>query len=423
VEELESRHLLNAYFVAPTGSDSNSGTALKPWATLQHAVDDIRPGDNIEVLTGTYSGCRITKTGTASAPCTLQAAPGAKVVVNAPGSKNLHGSDIEIYSSDRTVSYWVINGLETCNAPSGAGIDIRVASHITVENCFSHNNFMWGIFLAKTDYPTITHNHCSYSTAQHGIYDSDSGDYATVTYNECDHNNGCGIQFNADRHDGGDGDMVGNLIAENIIHDNGAGKTIPGVESGGGAAINCDGFVSSTIENNLLYNNHAGGLVLWQHDAAVGSHNNVVVNNTIIMPTGSRWAVNINHGSTNNVLYNNIIVQKDSYHGCIEIDASSLSGFESAYNIFAGNVYFSMDLGTTRITLAQWLSKTGNDTHSLTSSVDKLFMNYGANNYHLSATSPAIDAGTPQNAPSMDLDGVSRLGADGIDIGCYAYAG
>ena len=40
---------------------------------------------------------------------------------------------------------------------------------------------------------------------------------------------------------------------------------------------------NSPIENNLLYNNHASGISLYQIDAAAGSTNNVVVNNTIIM--------------------------------------------------------------------------------------------------------------------------------------------
>jgi parallel beta-helix repeat protein len=414
LEELESRWLPSAYYVAPTGSDTNAGTSAAPWATLQHAVDSVLPGDKIEILSGTYQGCRIGSSGTAAAPCTLEAAPGAHVVINAPGQGNYHGSDIEVENFSQTVGYWVLNGLEVTNAPVHAGIDLRHTTHVTVENCYVHNNYAWGIFLAFSDYPTITHNHCSYSTTQHGIYDSNSGDYATVTFNECDHNYGCGIELNGDVSQGGKGYMVGNLIAANTVHDNGAG---------GGAALNFDGLVRSTIENNLLYNNHAGGIVLYKADAAVGSHDNIVVNNTIVMPAGSRWAVNINNGSTNNVLDNNIIEQQDSYHGCIEIDSSSLPGFHSDYNVFNGNAYFSVNQGKTRLSLAQWHAKTGQDAHSLTATLAALFANGAANDYHLKSGSPAIDAGTATDAPATDLDGLSRPYGAGYDIGCYELHG
>ncbi|HZU36813.1 MAG TPA: right-handed parallel beta-helix repeat-containing protein [Gemmataceae bacterium] len=413
VRQFESRTLLSTYFVGTTGSDLNAGTSTAPWATLQYAVDHVKPGDTVQVLAGTYQGCRIGTSGTALAPITLEAAPGAKVVINAPGAKNAHGSDIEVENFSQTVSYWTIQGLEVKNAPT-AGIDIRNTNHITVQNCYCHNNYNWGIFLAFSNYPTLTHNHCSYSQTQHGIYDSNSGDYATVTYNTCDHNHDCGIQFNADVSMGGKGYMVGNLIAGNILHDNGAG---------GGAALNFDGLVSSTIENNLLYNNLASGIVLYKNDAAVGSQNNIVVNNTIVMPATGRWAITISNGSTGNVLYNNIIVQQNLNRGALEIDSSSLTGFQSDYNVFSGGVYFSTDGGNTRLSLSSWQSGMAHDQHSLAAATDQLFANLAGNNYHLAAGSPAINHGTFLDAPTIDLTGRLRTNTYGVDIGCYDYPG
>src|SRR5262249_41085056 len=162
LEELEARTVPTAFYVAPTGSDNNPGTSAAPWATLQHAVDSINPGDNIEVESGTYQGCRIGNSGTAAAPCTLEAAAGASVVINAPGAGNKHGSDVEVENFSGTVSYWNIKGLEVTGAPTNAGIDIRVTTYITVQSCYCHDNNNWGIFLAFSDHPTITGNHCSY---------------------------------------------------------------------------------------------------------------------------------------------------------------------------------------------------------------------------------------------------------------------
>jgi len=285
LEQLESREVLSTFYVAPTGNDAAGGNNLgAAWKTLQHAVDSVHPGDTILVESGTYAGCRIGNSGLAGAPITLKADAGANVLVNTPGPSNAHGSDIEVENFSGQVSYWTIQGLEVANAPTHAGIDIRNTTHITVNDCYSHNNYEWGIFLAFSDYPVLTNNHVSYSTTQHGIYDSNSGDYATITGDELDHNFECGIEFNGDVSQGGKGYMVGNLIASNIIHDNGAG---------GGAALNFDGLVNSTVENNLLYNNSAGGIVLYKADAATGSTGNIVVNNTVVMPSNGRWAVNI----------------------------------------------------------------------------------------------------------------------------------
>ena len=95
-------------------------------------------------------------------------------------------------------------------------------------------------------------------------------------------NHGCGIQINADASQGGTGITFGALIQNNIIHDN---------SSGGGSGINLDGVQSSRIQGNLLYNNHASGIALFQIDGGSGSLNNLIVNNTFVMASDARWAV------------------------------------------------------------------------------------------------------------------------------------
>jgi parallel beta-helix repeat protein len=410
VELLEERALPTTYFVATTGSDSAAGTSAAPWLTLQHAVDTIHPGDVIEVESGTYAGCRIGNSGTATAPCTLEAAPGAHVIINTPGAANKHGSDIEVENFSATVSYWTIAGLEVENAPTNAGIDIRVTSHITVEHCYCHNNYNWGIFLAFSDYPVIENNHCSYSQQQHGIYDSNSCDYPLITGNVCDHNNGCGIQLNGDISQGGDGFISYATITGNTCFANGAG---------GGAAINCDGVQHSLIENNLLYDNFATGIALFRIDGGGGSLDNTVENNTVLMAPQSRWALSITNGSTGNTVLNNILLATAAGKGAFTIDTSSLPGLTSDYNAVA-NLFGK---GSRTFTLAQWRTRTGQDAHSFVATAAQLFVSPANNDYHLSATSPAIDAGTSQRAPGTDLDGNPRPYGRGFDMGCYEWQG
>ena len=51
----------------------------------------------------------------------------------------------------------------------------------------------------------------------------------------------------------------------------------------------------------------------------------------------------------------------------------------------------------------------------------QLFVNPSGNDYHLSSTSPAIDAGTSSHAPSTDIAGNPRPSGAGYDIGAYEY--
>src|SRR5258708_29961968 len=44
------------YYVSPTGSDSNNGSAAHPWKTITHAATMIGAGATVHVAPGTYTG-------------------------------------------------------------------------------------------------------------------------------------------------------------------------------------------------------------------------------------------------------------------------------------------------------------------------------------------------------------------------------
>ncbi|MDH7486063.1 MAG: choice-of-anchor Q domain-containing protein [Anaerolineae bacterium] len=66
-----------------------------------------------------------------------------------------------------------------------------------------------------------------------------------------------------------------------------------------------------------------------------------------------------------------------------------------------------------------WFAQTGNGEHSAYG--DPLFVNAPGKDFHLTAASPAVDAGTGQGAPTVDLDGNPRPQGAGYDIGPYEY--
>lgn len=119
----------------------------------------------------------------------------------------------------------------------------------------------------------------SRSQAEHGIYVSHSGERPVIRKNVVFGNRANGIHMNGDVSQGGDGIISDALVADNTIYDNGLG---------GGSGINCDGVQSSIFRDNLLYNNHASGISLYQIDAAQPARGNQVLNNTIVMASAGR---------------------------------------------------------------------------------------------------------------------------------------
>ena len=71
------------FHVSTQGADSATGTADAPWRTIQRAVDALKPGDTALISAGVYrERIEVKSGGTAQAPITLSAMPGANVVVS-----------------------------------------------------------------------------------------------------------------------------------------------------------------------------------------------------------------------------------------------------------------------------------------------------------------------------------------------------
>lgn len=389
------------WYVDSTGDDGSAGSASEPWHTLQHAVRMVAPGDTVIARAGKYAGFIMgwdfPQSGADGRPITFKGEKGA--MIKTRNNKTPDGINLE------GCSYIVIDGF-TINNDAGtigrAGIRSVQNSHVIIRNNIVDGCNNWGIFTSHSDYILIENNVASHSHKQHGIYVSNTCIRPTVRFNRIFGNRNCGLHLNGDISMGGNGVITGALIENNIIYDNGAS---------GGSAINCDGVQDSRIENNLLYNNHASGISLFKIDAAAGATNNVIVNNTIIMASNARWAINIKNGSTGNTVYNNILYNQNPSHGSINIDTDCLEGFVSDYNSVDGR--FSDDDGDV-IKMADWRNQTGQDQHSFIASPAELFVNVAGSDYRLAKSSPAIGAGIslsyPKQAPTVDLTGNARPG-------------
>lgn len=385
------------YYVATDGSDAGPGTTSQPWATLQHAAEVVGAGDTVRVRAGDYRGFYVERSGTVGAPISFVADPGVAITADNPFTPD--GINVE------GAAHVVIDGF-VVNDRTRAGIRTALSQFVTIRNCSAGHNGRWGILTGFADDVLIEDNVLHHSIAEHGIYVSNSGDRPVIRRNVSHDNHAIGIHMNGDASLGGDGVISGALVEGNVLYGNGVG---------GGSGINMDGVSDSVVRNNLVFDHHSSGISMYRIDGGTGSRNNLVVNNTIVVAADGRWAINISNGSTGNRLFNNILYTHHSFRGAITIDASSRSGFASDYNSVMDR--FSIDGGSSRIGLSSWRAL-GYDAHSFVAAPDDHFVAPGSD-FQLRADSPALDSGTADVAPPVDVDGVTRPQGAGIDVGAY----
>lgn len=392
------------YHVAVDGNDANSGLSqAAAFATIQHGADIALMGDSVLVHPGDFQGfATMDNSGSPDMPIVFL---GTGATITSPCAYNdLDGINVE------GVSWVVIEGF-TVNGMPRTGIRTVVSDHVSIRYNTCADNGVWGILTGFAEHCIIEHNACSGSIDQHGIYFSNSADDPIIRFNHCFDNHDNGIHMNGDESQGGDGLISNAQVYGNIIHGNG---------TGGGSGINCDGVLNSVFYDNLLYDNHASGISLYQIDGAAPSTDNRVYNNTIINADDARWCVNITDGCTGNQVLNNILINLHPFRGSIVVAADALDGFVSDYNLVVERL--SPDGDATILDLAGWQGL-GYDTHSQVADPQSaLFMGYQSADFHpLNATAQMVDAGTNavSSVVTIDLDGTARPQGAAYDIGCY----
>ncbi len=289
----------NTYYVATNGNDNNAGSQSAPFATLQHAMLALSPGDTLNVEAGSYGGFIVgwdtqpAKTtgdvygninGTASAPITIQADPAAapgSVIIRSRDNKTADGIDFELGNS-----YVILKGFSIVYGDGSIqkhGIKVAGSDNISVINNTVNGVGGFGIFTDNANDTLIQGNSVTAITGSgdtgHGMYISGTNDGTIVRANTIYNNANLGIHLNGDASEGGVGLVTHALIEQNVIYNN--GPTQPG------NGINGDGVQNSVIQNNLIYGNSKEGIALYRSDASGSSTGNKVVNNTIVMPPGA----------------------------------------------------------------------------------------------------------------------------------------
>jgi len=368
------------YYVATNGSNSNPGTISQPFLTIAKGVSVLTPGDTLFVESGTYAeSLQATIPGGTSwsNPVTVMAYPGDTVTIEPTSAQNAQ-SVFMFYGAQE--QYIVVQGF-TINATHVTNDAVKItdsssggaASHIKIDDCEIENAPQCGVLTTDgadyNEFIDLTVHNNGTTDLHHGLYISTSANIVSgcTSYS----NAGCGIQVYSDS---STTDCNGNIISGNLCYNNGFGGYGEGIDISSGSGMQ--------VYNNICYGNTDEGIQIQYYSPT----DIAVINNTCV-------------GNTSYGIY-------------VGADSSG-----DAVNIFVeNNICYNNTAGA-------FLADAGTSTTQLTNlfGVNPLFVNLAGDNFHLTAGSPAIDAGTATNAPSTDFAGNARPQGSSYHIGAYEY--
>jgi hypothetical protein len=232
------------FYASTSGSDSNPGTQAAPWRTIQKALNTLTAGQKALIRAGTYTeDLRFDRTGTASAPITIEAYPGEKPVVDSAFVRR--GLDI-----GSTGAYLRVKGLtfEESAFESGGHIDIY-GHHIEITGTELRNGKGKGVYTDESSHHVHIIGNWIHDNATPGGGQQDHGIYLqgadhlvanNVIYN---HPDGFGIQV----YDQNSRSIIVSNTVTNSAHS--------GIVLGGSGGV--DNIV---VRNNIFAHNSKNGL-------------------------------------------------------------------------------------------------------------------------------------------------------------------
>ncbi|RMG52508.1 MAG: right-handed parallel beta-helix repeat-containing protein [Acidobacteria bacterium] len=439
------------YYVAPWGDNANPGTRDQPWATPGYGSRQLTPGDTLVILGGRYvlseydADIITPPSGTADAWITIKGEEGNRPVlagrnnlltaIDLSGAQYVRIENLEI-THDATVrgeAAWFRDGLEILGEP---------VAHIVLKDLYIHHVDEFGMNIQDVEDLQILH--CRIEYAGFGALGGPAGEHGgwrNVVIR------GCVLSYSGHYYQGGDGSdrpydrpdgfgiepSQGPVLIEDTIVEHNYGD---GIDS---KAAN------TTIRRTIVANNSSDGVKLW------GDHSRV--ENTLIYgrgdgnPEPSPWAaIVIDQVETPGASFEIVNVTVDDlvgqnylmyvqYEGQpvrLTVRNTIFSGRGPRCPIYVGgestlvadhNLFYLPQSETVLIhgDRAYTAASIG-DLGPVNFYGDPLFVRpaWGEEgNYHLQEGSPAIDAGSPEDAPADDLEGRPR--DDRPDIGAYEY--
>ena len=395
----------NAYYVAPEGSDSNDGSIDRPWATIQHAVNNTGPGDTVYLREGTYvQGASIRgdrgQGGADGQFWTLAGYPGEKAVIK--------DNSIKIYMTE----YVRVKGLTFENGSVGLNSYIKdgwtFPSHTEIlDNKITGPQLRYNMIGVIGDDNLVEGNTIIVTgggdSLDHGIYVM-SGSRNIIRNNYISGPRGFGIHIYDEVKQGRSGQIGDVVVEDNVI----TGSALSGgiiVATGSSGSPLAKNIM---IRNNIIYSNGIKGIEVRSNSKDVYIYNNTLYRNGEEDGDGIRIAVCCgSSGFIDGVMMKNNIVDTGNstgYHVNVGTSASVVSNL-----VLENNLYWPgpPDL------------KSISDTSPVAG--DPLFVDPAGADFHLRSGSAAIDKGLSLTDVPTDRDGISRPQGSAYDIGAYEY--
>jgi len=355
------------YYIATTGSNTNNGTsAATPFATFAKANSVVVAGDTVNVADGTYNETPVlNKSGTSTSRIVWQ-------------STNRWGAKINAVADSGT-------GNNACVELSGAyqdflGFDVSPGSS-TTNRVGLHSSSPVGFNCFRR---------CHVHDISRTVVDAAGG------------NGGSGVLL--DYFTGSNSPPFASNceVTECVIHDIGYGTTV--------TSLCFAVYVSQAnaiVENNIIYRCGGWGVQTWHAGTAMVCSNNLIFSHRgggIVIGTGDAPLPTTSVPSANCKTNNNEIIDCPT-------------GIHIFGNVGTGNTWTDNLIWNCTTPVSS--SVTSGVTGTITA--DPLMVNYQAApgpwttplvnstaDYHLTSGSPARNAGTTSNAPTIDYEGTTR---------------